>query len=110
MQEVPYGLCSCVVICMQETSDSSSDQKFLQQSSEIMMLKSKLEKLRKEKKQLIDIHSKCKSRNEISVSTQSDEVCIYSVCMHTSSYTVIICKLKMWNLILYIIYVHTCKI
>ena len=63
---------------MQGTSknnDSSSYQKDLQQSSEIMMLNMKLQTLQKEHKQLIDIHSKSKSqKSKISVAIQTDEV------------------------------------
>ena len=64
------------IICIQETcrgSSNSSDQKVIQQSSEIMMLNVKLETLRKENKQLIAIHSKCMNRKEISVSTKTDD-------------------------------------
>ena len=68
---------SCIV-CMQEmckNSDSSSDQKVSQQSSEIMMLKTELETVKKQNKQIIDIHSKCKSRkeNSRSIFIQTDD-------------------------------------
>ena len=53
------------IVCIQEmckSSSSSSDQKVIQQSSEIEMLNTKLETLRKQHMQLIDIHSKCKTK------------------------------------------------
>ena len=54
---------SCIVLQeMHKSSSSSSDQKVIQQSSEIEMLNIKLETLRKQHMQLIDIHSKCKSQ------------------------------------------------
>lgn len=68
-----------IVIFMQEIdkiSDSSLDQKVVQQESEIAMLNLELQTLRREKIQLIDIHSKCKSQILHSVSIQTDEVCI----------------------------------
>ena len=64
------------------SKDGSSDQKVVQQNSEIMMLNTKLETLRMTHKKLIDIHSKCHSqRNRFSVATQTDKVCTY-VCAH----------------------------
>lgn len=65
---------------MQETcnkSSSSSSDQIVEQRSKIMMLNAELETLRKEKKQLIDIHSKHASQKEISTQTD-DQVCIYS--------------------------------
>ena len=41
------------------------DQKVTQHVSEIMMLNTKLETLRREYKQVVDIHSKCKSNKLI---------------------------------------------
>ena len=57
---------------MRKTGSSSSDQKVIQHSSEIEMLTAKLEALRKEHMQLIDIHSRCRSQTKIFVSIQTD--------------------------------------
>ena len=60
---------------MCRSSDSSLDQKVLQQSSEISVLKSELKALKEKNQQLIDIHIKYKSKkDQISVATQTDEV------------------------------------
>ena len=66
------------IVCIQEmckSSSSSSDQKVIQQSSEIEMLNTKLETLRKQHMQLIDIHSKCKIK-------KSDDQVRHSVAIH----------------------------
>ena len=55
------------IVYVQELSksdSSSSDQKILHQSSEIVMMNTKLETLRKQHMELIDIHSKCKSQKQ----------------------------------------------
>lgn len=60
------------------------DNKAEQQKSEIMMLKSELNTLKKEHKQLIDIHSRCKSQKEkisIAVQTVKVDICRYSIHM-----------------------------
>ena len=55
------------IICMQEMySGNSTDQRLVQQTSEIMLLKAELETLRKEHEQLTDIHSKCEGQRNIS--------------------------------------------
>ena len=54
---------------------SSTDQRIVQQSSEICMLNAELKALRKEHEQLLGIHSKCKSQEDrISAAIQTDQV------------------------------------
>ena len=75
------------IACPQELckgSGSSSDQNVSQQSSEIMMLKTKFETINKQHQQLIDVHSKCKNRkeNSRSIAVQTDD---QVHCIHTHS-------------------------
>ena len=59
------------IICIQELhkgSDSSSDQKVKQLTSENQMLENKVEKLKMQNEQLIKVHSKCKLNRSVSES------------------------------------------
>ena len=71
--------------CIQETHkgcESLLDQKVVQQNSEMLMLKAKLDTLKKQFEQLSVIHSKCRSHQEkSSISSQTltdDEVNIFA--------------------------------
>ena len=87
-------ICHVLLVHIQELckGDSSlSDQKVLQQESELMMLKKELETIKKQHQQLTDIHSKCKSQkeNSRSISVQTDDqVASYSIYIHTRSHMV----------------------
>ena len=57
---------------------SSLNQTVMQQSSEILMLNDKYEKLKKDYEQLIDDHSKCKSQKDRN--SQTDKVNMVNSC------------------------------
>ena len=63
---------------MQEThkrTQSLLELRNTQQNSEVLILKDKLERLRKVHEKLTSIHSKCKDQsNKVSVAIQADEV------------------------------------
>ena len=77
----------CMDIMYMQERLSSLDQTVVQQSSEILMLKDEYEKLKKDHKQVIDDHRKCKSQKDRnSVAIQTDQVNMINSCTHVATY------------------------
>ena len=77
------------IMYMQERL-SSLNQTVVQQSSEILMLNDKYEKLKKDREQLIDDHSKCKSQKDgNSVAIPTDKVNTVDLCTYVATYVYI---------------------
>ena len=58
----------------------STDHKVVQQRSEVRMLNAELKRLRKQHEQMVDIHTRCKSQEHISTTSQTDQVAKYCKC------------------------------